>query len=101
MGERFIINAENISFLNLFTEIAKLINKPAPKFKMSKFGLQVFRRINNLVTKAKITSTMVAHSSGTYIYSNKKISNTLGYSFVPIRQCLERTATFFNHEATV
>jgi len=94
MGERYIISAENLSLYNFFTDITQQINKPAPRIKMGKTGLKIFRFINNLAGGTKITSTMVAHSSGTYIYSNKKITKALNYRFTPIKQSIEHCATF-------
>jgi dihydroflavonol-4-reductase len=96
-GERYIISAENISFYDLFTDIAKSIGKSLPKHKLSVFTLQIFRFFNNMFSRNKITSTMVEHGSGTYVFSNKKITNKLGYKFIPIRESIMEMGNFFKN----
>ena len=97
-GERYIISAENISFYDLFTAIAKSLGKPLPKRKLSVFTLQVFRFFNNIFSRNKITSTMVEHGSGTYVFGNKKIVNQLNYKFVPISKSIEEMGSYFLKE---
>ncbi|HTB06514.1 MAG TPA: NAD-dependent epimerase/dehydratase family protein [Bacteroidia bacterium] len=97
-GERYIISAENISFKDLFTSIAKSIGKPVPKRQLSLITLNIFRFFNNMFSRTKITSTMVDHGNGTYVFGNKKITTTLGYTFRPIKESIEEMGSFFMDE---
>jgi hypothetical protein len=94
MNERYLINAENISFKNLFTLINQSMGLNPPKTKMSKPILKVFRIINNLAGMSKITSTMIDHSTGTFIYSNKKVCKDLDYKFIPVAQSIKEMGNY-------
>lgn len=98
MGERYIVTSENVSFHKLFTDIAQGIGRPIPKKRINKLSLLIFRYIHNLTNKHKLSTTMVIHSCGTYIFSNKKVTRTLNYTFMPVKQSIERSAIFFNNE---
>jgi dihydroflavonol-4-reductase len=97
-NERFIVNSENLSFKDFFTAIAKGIHKPEPKIQLSTFTLKIFQLFNNLASKQKISSTMVEHATGIHNFSNKKVKEVLGYSFIPVADSLAVTAKFYMHE---
>lgn len=98
-NERFIINGENISFKDFFTAVAKGVHKPVPAIKLSNFTLKLFRFFNNLVSSQKITSTMVEHGTEIHNFSNDKIKKVTGYNFVPIKESIASTATYYLHES--
>jgi len=98
LNERYIINSENVPFHKLFTDIAQGIDKRKPTIQMGKTGLHLFRLLNNISSKTKISSTMIEHSSGTYIYNNRKIVHELNYTFMPVKQSIERSAKYFMNE---
>jgi len=98
-NERYIINSENLSFLDLYSTIAINLNKPKPKIRLSSFTLKAFKVIYNLTAKHKISSMMIRHATEQHLYSNKKICDTLkGYKFTPIKATIEETAKYFLNE---
>jgi len=97
-NERFIINSENVSFKDFFTAIAEGIHKPVPTTRLSNLTLKLFRFFNNLVSKQKITSTMVEHGTETHNFNNQKIKKAIGYNFIPIRETIANTAKYYLHE---
>lgn len=94
MGQRYLVNAENIPFKQLFTDITQSMGIKSPRMPISKTGLKVFRIINNTLGGSKITSTMVDHSSGNFNYINKKIVAELNYIFRPVKQSIEEMSRF-------
>lgn len=97
-NERFIINAENLHFKDFFAMIAKGINKPIPIIRLNNFTLNLFKSINNIVSKQKISSTMVEHATGIHAFSNNKIKGALAYTFMPIAESIAATAKFYLNE---
>ncbi|MGP8214483.1 MAG: NAD-dependent epimerase/dehydratase family protein [Bacteroidia bacterium] len=96
LNERYIINAENISYHTLFADITQSMGIKPPGIKIGKMGMKTFSLINNLFGGTKISSTMIEHSCGAYLYSNKKVVKELGYSFKPVKQSIEETAKFLH-----
>jgi dihydroflavonol-4-reductase len=97
-NERFIANSENLNFRDFFTTIAKEINKPLPKVKLSNSTLKIFQILNNIFSKQKISSTMVEHATGIHNFSNKKVRDGLGFTFRPMRETIAATAKFYLNE---
>jgi len=97
-NERFIINSENINFKDFFTAIAKGINKPLPKRKLNTYTLKLFQLLNNLLSKQKISNTMVEHATGINSFSNKKVVEAIGYKFIPVADSIAATAKFYIDE---
>jgi nucleoside-diphosphate-sugar epimerase len=90
-GERYIINAENWLYKDLFTEIAKQLGVKAPQKEVKTWQLLVLAKLAEW--RAKISkkplklSIDTARSAGKLSkYSNKKIINTTSITFKPIAQ---------------
>lgn len=98
-NERFLITSENISFKDFFTAIAKGIHKRVPTNRLSNFTLKIFRFFNNLVSKQKITGTMIEHATEIHNFSNEKIKKVTGYNFTPIKETIANTAIYYLHES--
>lgn len=97
-NERFIVSAGNINFKDFFTAIALGINKPKPKIKLSNTTLRIFQFINNLLSKQKISSTMVEHATGVHNFRHDKIREKVGYEFIPLKDTIASTAKFYIDE---
>jgi dihydroflavonol-4-reductase len=97
-NERFIANSENLSFHDFFSAIAKDLNKPLPGTKLSNFTLKIFQKLNNVFSKQKISSTMVEHATDIHTFSNKKVKETIHYTFIPVRETIAATAKFYLNE---
>jgi nucleoside-diphosphate-sugar epimerase len=97
-NERFNVTAENLNFKDFFTAIAKGINKPLPEYQLNTFTLKLFQFLNNLTSKQRISSTMVEHATGIHNFSNKKIRDALGYSFIPVADSIAGMANYYLNE---
>lgn len=103
--ERFIVNAENWSFEALLNTIAKLMHKKPPSRKatagMSEFAWRWeafkswFSKEPPLLTRE---SARVAQSK-TYFDNQKIIQAIPGFSFTPIKQVIEESATLYLRRA--
>jgi len=92
-GERFILNAENISNQDLLTKISELMNKPAPHIKATSLMLSVAWRLAKLGAlisgkKPALTKESARAANSKLQYDNSKIKETLGYTFKTLDQTL-------------
>lgn len=95
-NERYITSAENVSFLEIYSTIAKSLGKPLPSFKLNSFMLKAFALFYNIGNKNKISSTMIEHATSEHLFTNKKVTDALGgYTFVPVKDTIEQTAKFY------
>jgi dihydroflavonol-4-reductase len=96
-AERFILNAENYSYLQLFSEMAEALGKKAPKWKMPHWGVELMWRAELLRSKALgvkplITKELARNLESHYEYSAKKIEKAIDYKFIPLSQTIKETA---------
>lgn len=88
-GERYIINGENISYKNLFSDIADGLNRNKPKYKVSSSLLEVLWRIQKLLhllfgIKPTISKNTARTAKDQSLYSNEKLCNFLiDFRFTP------------------
>jgi nucleoside-diphosphate-sugar epimerase len=99
-AQRFIVSAENISFMQLFTTIAHALNKKPPRFTPPRYAAELLWRILELQYKFTkktpiITKETVESAYQTSLYSNEKIRTALQYNFIPINQTIEWVAQDF------
>lgn len=92
-GERFLINAENSSYLALFSGIAAALDKPPPSFQLPRWMLEIAWRINlgySMVTGKEplITKDAVRAGFQETRYSNEKIKKATGVEFRPLEQTI-------------
>lgn len=99
-NERFILNAENLEYKELFSIMAAAMGKPAPSIKVSAAmsGLawrleklrSILKRVKPLITKE------TAHTAvQNYEYSNEKIKKELGFEFTPIEETIRHFCGVF------
>ncbi len=99
-NERYLLNADNFSYRKFFEIANTCFQNPPPHIRAS-LGLSnlvwrlekirsFFTGSNPLITKE---TTRAAHQQN--FFSNQKISQTLGYSFIPIEQSIKETAARF------
>lgn len=99
-GERFILNAENLSFQELFGLMAKGLGKKPPRIRVSPwvvdmvypaiFLLGILSGKGNAVSKANLKSAF-----SKTLYSSAKIENTLGFRFTPVAETVDFVARIF------
>ena len=102
-GERFVLNSQNLSFQELFTLMAKSLDKKIPKIKIRSWVVDlvypfvyifgVLSGKGNAVSKANMKSAF----SKTY-YSSDKIKSRTGFNFTPIGKSVEFVAGVYLKE---
>ena len=102
-GERYIINAENIAYRDLFNQIADNLNKKRPSKFANSYMLHTLKFFDSLrysltgkeprATKYTLRSAQRKHGC-----SNEKIKAELNYQFMPVEQSLKDICQIFLNE---
>jgi len=99
-GERFIVSSENLSYEQLFSTMAKYLDKPAPKINVPPVltGLAwrvEWMRSHLTGSKPEVTREMAITTTQVYEYSNEKIKKRIGFEFVPTETSIKEICGFF------
>lgn len=94
IDERFILNSENLSYKQIFEIIAKALNVKAPNIAVGKSMLKLmayaFKLLSIFTGKSPKISLSTANTAyKKQEYSNKKISNLIGYEFMPVTKSIQ------------
>ncbi|MFP4059554.1 MAG: NAD-dependent epimerase/dehydratase family protein [Bacteroidota bacterium] len=99
-GERYIISAENKTYREIFTLIAKELGRKPPSIKATPIMASLAWRTEWL--RGKLFFTVPAITRETALagfnkvhFSNQKIRETTGISFKPIKESIRETARLF------
>ncbi|MDF3077244.1 MAG: family NAD(P)-dependent oxidoreductase [Sphingobacteriaceae bacterium] len=91
-GERFILNAQNRSFRDLFSETAKNFNLPAPSIKVKPWMMSLASKasaVASIFTGERIITKYTAHSASVrQEYANSKIRQATGIDFKSLSQTI-------------
>ncbi len=93
-GERYILNAENVSFLEVISQLRKNFNKPPVRLKAGSFIMHSARYADALVSfvsgkKRMVTKDIITSALARNYYDNSKICRELNYVFSPIQNTLD------------
>lgn len=99
-GERYILNAQNMSFRDLFFTAADAIGAKRPFIKVTPLLAQVAWRVEWLKEKITGAEPVVTRESATasvssYYYDNTKSLTLPGFSYRPIEQTVRETGAQF------
>ncbi len=99
-GERYILNAGNISFRNFFKKTARAFNKPQPSLKVADFLVKLVYRIDRIRVaifggKSTVTKETVKLLKKSFKYDNSKIIRELGYEFINIDDSISWTCSAY------
>ncbi len=102
-GERFIINSEDLHYKEVFTWMAEAFHNKPPSIQAAKWMLGMAWRMMwfaGKLTGSAPTITRESARAGFNIrrFSNGKIKNRLGYSFMPVKDSVKRTAEIYLRE---
>lgn len=93
-NERYILNSENLTYKEIFEIIARSLNLKAPTISIGKrmlFLLAYLLKFLSFFTgkspKISLSTANTAYKKLTY--SNKKITDTIDYKFMPITKSIE------------
>lgn len=95
--ERFILSAENLSFRDLFTAIAKNLDKKPPHIKVTPLLRAIAWRVEWLRSrltgkKVLITKQTASVSAQTYFFNNEKSKKTLHFDYISLEKTIAETA---------
>jgi len=99
-SERFIISSENLSYKEVFENIADALGKKRPDIYANTFLSEIAWRgdwLRNKVlgTSRVITKETISAGRNKVYFSNKKIKETIGIEFIPIEKTIKETAKLF------
>ena len=99
-GERFIVNGEDLSYLELFNMMAKAMKRKHPSIEVKPWMIAFAWRAYKVkswisgkppaVTKATARSSMQSFS-----YSSEKLINTLDFKFTALQRAIQLTANCY------
>lgn len=99
-NQRFILNAENLSYRAFFSAVAAALGVHAPNIPVTRTMLVVAAAgfwVFSLFTgkPAQINSETLASASTVSSFDGTKISSMLGFSYRPVREAIEHTGRIF------
>ncbi len=103
-GERFVVNAGNISVIEFFTDIAKRFNKKPPSTLLSNRTLNVVASLENVRSwftgsEPLITSETARLAGTKFLYRNNKIQKVLNIEFQSIDKTLDWCCKYYMTQA--
>ena len=102
-GQRFICSADNLSYQELFSMMAKYLGKPAPKVNVPASMTAIAWRVEAVrafLTGARpeVTREMAVTTSQEYRYSSEKLCKTLGFTFRPAEESIKEICGIYLKE---
>ena len=99
-GERFVLNAQNIGFKDLFFQVADALGKPRPSIKVTPLLAEVAWRVEWLKEKLTgaepvVTRESARSSVSSFTYANTKSLGIPGFAYRPAEQTIRETAAQF------
>ncbi|MDP3313818.1 SDR family oxidoreductase [Lutibacter sp.] len=103
INQRFLLVAENKSFKEVFSEIARCFGKKEPSIKVTPFIGEIGWRLGwlkSLITgKPPVLTKQTAHSiNNKHYYSAQKISTALNFKFEPVSETLKQICDTYKNE---
>ncbi len=102
-NQRFILNSENLSYHQLFNQMADELDKPRPKIYTSDFMLKVAWRAAALYGRTTgkptaITRDAVSGSNHKNFFDGSKITRSIDFSYRPISESIRQTANLLKKD---
>jgi len=99
-GQRYICSAENLTYQQFFTLIAKYLGKPAPGIHVPNAMTAIAWRLEAVRavftgSKPEVTKEMATTTTQVYAYSNEKIQKALNFKFIPVDESIKEICSFF------
>ncbi|WP_321348275.1 NAD-dependent epimerase/dehydratase family protein [uncultured Draconibacterium sp.] len=102
-NQRYILSAENLSYQQIFTQIAQALQKPKPTIWASDFLMGFvwraatfaswFTRKPSLITREAATGRNTVNN-----FDGSKVSRKIGYDYQPIEASIKKTAGFLKSD---
>lgn len=102
-GKAYTLVAENVSFKNLFYEIAEALNVKSPKYRARKWMTTIFWRLEKLkmmlLGKApKLTKHLAKSIHKKSHFISEEVCKVIHFEFEPISECIKRVAKQYLRE---
>jgi nucleoside-diphosphate-sugar epimerase len=102
-NQRYLLNAENLSYQNVFYQIADAIEKPRPKIYASDFMMdfawRVLRIVSLITRKPPLISRETAASSrAVNNFDGSKIVKQFNFEYRQISETIQQTAVFLKQD---
>jgi nucleoside-diphosphate-sugar epimerase len=102
-NQRYLLNAENLSYQNVFCKIADALEKPRPNIFASDFLLKLVWRaaiVAGWITRKSpvITRDIIASSNAVNNFNGNKIVKQFNFEYLPIEKSIQQTAMFLKQD---
>ena len=102
-NEQYILVAENMSFKEVLTMVAKGLKKTPPQKSLKPWMVYLgwlYQALASFLFRAKKQISKRDHKSlfEHSWYSNEKVKNEFGYNFTPVQEVVEETANIYLNE---
>ena len=102
-NQRYLLSAENLSYQDVFNQIANALGKPGPTINATNFMLALAWRLAALwsVFSRKpsfITKETVLASNSINKFDGSKIKNCFGFSYLPVSDSIQQTGEFLKRD---
>jgi dihydroflavonol-4-reductase len=99
-GEKYIVSATNASFKEVMWQIADELKTKRPDWRVTKLLAEIAWRADALTSKFKgtkplITKEVASVARENFQYSNQKITQSIGYKFMPLSDTIRDTAALY------
>lgn len=99
-NQRYILNAENVPFRELFNQIADSLHVKRPEILASESLLKIACRLSALKsfftgTRPAITNEIVNSANKLSFYDGSKICRTIGFGYTPVETSIRKIARLF------
>ena len=99
-GERFVVSAENLSYQEVFSTMAKYLGKQAPTVNVPPVLSQIAWRVEAirsfiLKSRPEVTREMAITASQKYYFSNEKLKKSINFRFISIEDSISEICKIF------
>ncbi|MCY1720638.1 NAD-dependent epimerase/dehydratase family protein [Prolixibacteraceae bacterium Z1-6] len=104
-NQRYLLSSENLSYQNLFSQIAEALNKPRPKIWANDLLLAMVWRVAAFwgwISRkpSMITRETASGRNETHHFDGSKITKTLGYNYLSVSESIISTAALLQKDMT-
>ena len=98
-NQRYLLNSENVSYQDIFGQIADALGKPRPKYFASNLLLSLVGQAatvgSTIIRKpSMISRDSVSNSNAIFRFDGSKITHTIDFSYLPVSESIKQTAGF-------
>jgi len=104
-NHRFILNAENLSYQDVFNQVADALDRQRPRIFASNIMLGIVWRLAAFASRitgkpSLITRDSASNSNEFITYDGEKVKRFIEFQYLPISESIKQTAGFLKSEMT-